>query len=145
MAFILAMMLVKRVGDHHVSQRHQRAPVIAAIIVLVVVCVSVAAFNGADARLVALGAAALATVAILGVITKPLQWKISFHSAVAAGSTVALVLSLDDKILVIAIGAAATLIISIARVIVHAHTAYQVLAGGVVGVLTVACAFAVLV
>ncbi|WP_157549741.1 hypothetical protein [Nonomuraea candida] len=90
-------------GDWHIGERSQRPKLVAVIVALVVLALALLAALGAPRVMVACVTIMLATLAVVGPIT--LRWKISFHTAVAAGSVVMLAWVLPWPAVVLAAGA----------------------------------------
>ncbi|WP_269047843.1 phosphatase PAP2 family protein [Paenarthrobacter sp. Z7-10] len=118
-----------RVSDHHVSQRTQRAPVLAAVlgsmIIGTVLLVGIGAPSGLYLMILGL-ALGLVTVLVIN-----LFWKLSIHAAVGAYFTAALV-ALFGPLLILT--AAVPLLVGWSRVRLGAHTTAQVCCGWIVGV-----------
>ncbi|GAB2468053.1 hypothetical protein GCM10027187_40300 [Streptosporangium sandarakinum] len=117
-------------GDWHIGERSQRPKLVAVIVALVVLTLALLMVLGAPAVMVASVAIMLATLAVVGPIT--LRWKISFHSAVAAGAVVMLTAVLPAAPVLVA-GAVAVALIGWSRIVLGDHTVRQVLAGAAAG------------
>ncbi|MFG1694050.1 hypothetical protein [Nonomuraea sp. NPDC049309] len=124
-------------GDWHIGERSQRPKLIAVIVALVVVALALLVALGAPVVMVACVVIMLATLAVVGPVT--LAWKISFHTAVAAGSVVMLAWVLPWPGVVLAAGAVVVGLIGWARTALRDHTPAQAVAGAAAG----ACATAV--
>ncbi|WP_285777991.1 phosphatase PAP2 family protein [Microtetraspora sp. NBRC 13810] len=122
-------------GDRHITDRAQRARLIAVTIPLVLLALCLLAVLGAPRLAVVTVAAMLVALAVIGPITVALKWKISFHAAVSAGSVVVLAHVLPPAA-VTAAGALLVALIGWARVSLGDHTVSQVLAGTAVGTAT---------
>ena len=125
---LLALVRAGRVTDHHVSQRTQRAPVLAMAVGCVLAGLAVLAVLGAPASVLAMTVAIVAGIAFLAVVS--LWWKVSGHASAIASSTTAAVLLLGPDwwplfLLVPLVGWS--------RVALGAHTLGQVVAGALVG------------
>ncbi|MEV0379742.1 phosphatase PAP2 family protein [Nonomuraea sp. NPDC050643] len=118
-------------GDWHIGERSQRPKLVAVIVTLVVLALTLLVVLGAPMVMVACVAIMLATLAVVGPIT--LAWKISFHTAVAAGSVMMLAWVLPRPLLVLAVGGVVVALIGWARVKIRDHTPAQVLAGTAAG------------
>ena len=127
---LLAGVRSGRFGDKHVGDRAQRPKLIGLIIVLVVAVLAVMVMLGAPRLMVAGAAAMLSTLAVTGPVT--LWWKISFHTAVAAGGVVMLAWVLPP-VPVYAAGVALVAALAWSRVVIRDHTAAQTVAGAVAG------------
>ncbi|MBE1566513.1 hypothetical protein [Nonomuraea africana] len=119
-----------RFGNRHITTRSERPKLIAVIVALVVAALVLLAVLGAPMVMVACVAIMLATLAVVGPIT--LVWKISFHTAVAAGSVVMLA-KLLPAVPVWVLGGLVVAAIGWSRVAINDHTAAQVSAGAVAG------------
>ncbi|MGI5281719.1 hypothetical protein ACQEVF_59260 [Nonomuraea polychroma] len=118
-------------GDWHIGERSQRPKLVAVIVTLVVLALTLLVVLGAPMVMVACVAIMLATLAVVGPIT--LVWKISFHTAVAAGSVVMLAWVLPWPLLAFAVGGVVVALIGWARAEIRDHTPAQVLAGAAAG------------
>ena len=114
---------------------HRLAPIVLTA-VSVAVGVTLLVLLGAPRDLVALVGAMLAGLAATGLVTT--VWKISMHTAVAAGASVILALVFGPWLLL-----TLTLPIGVgwSRVHPHAHTLAQVIAGGILGGVIAAAIF----
>ncbi|MFI9845184.1 hypothetical protein ACIHFD_49755 [Nonomuraea sp. NPDC051941] len=144
-AVIAAGVKSGRFGNHHITERSQRPKLIVIIVVLVVVALALLVVLGAPQVMVACVAIMLATLAVLGPITVA-GWKISFHTAVAAGSfvMVAAVLPGGWMYVVGVLGAAAVGLIGWSRAVLGDHTPAQTLAGAAAGAAATLATLAVL-
>jgi hypothetical protein len=118
-------------GDWHIGDRSQRPKLVAVIVALVVLALALLVALGAPMVMVACVAIMLATLAVVGSIT--LAWKISFHTAVAAGSVVMLTWLLPWQLVVLAVGSTVVALIGWARAVIRDHTPAQALAGAAGG------------
>ncbi|GIH63813.1 hypothetical protein Msi02_46300 [Microbispora siamensis] len=119
-----------RFGDKHVKDRAQRPKLIALIVVLVGTVLALMVMLGAPRLMVAGATAMLSTLAVTGPVT--LWWKISFHTAVAAGGVVMLAWILPP-VPVYAAGAVLVAALAWSRVVIRDHTLAQTVAGAMVG------------
>ncbi|WP_285035167.1 phosphatidic acid phosphatase [Plantibacter sp. ME-Dv--P-095] len=114
-----------RVSGRFVSDRRQRGPILACVLVSVVLGVSLLVWLGADARLLAVGIAAI--IGLLVVTAVNLAWKLSIHAAIAAFVAIlqfgSLPVALAATLLLV------PLVVGWARVREGAHTTAQVIAG----------------
>jgi hypothetical protein len=117
-------------GDWHIGERSQRPRLVAVIVALVVLALGLLVVLGASRVMVACVAIMLATLAVVGPVT--LVWKISFHTAVAAGSVAMLAWVLPVLPTLLA-GGAIVALIAWSRVVIRDHTPAQVVAGTVAG------------
>lgn len=117
-----------RLGDRHLSKRQERPVMMVIGLVSVTVGLLLTWWLGAPRALFALVAAMVAGVAVALAIT--IFWKISIHTACAAGTLAILILEFGP-----ALWALLPLVLAIAwaRVALRDHTSGQVGAGAVVG------------
>ncbi|MEH1026239.1 phosphatase PAP2 family protein [Micromonospora profundi] len=138
-AYILGGVRRGRFTDHHIGRREQRrvpllvglGSVTAGLVLLTVL--------GAPRPLLALAVAGL--VGLVVAVSVSHWWKMSIHSAVAAGTLVILAMTFGRGFLV---AAPLLAVVGWSRVRLRDHTVPQVLAGGVVGALIAALAFGLL-
>ncbi|WP_412540837.1 phosphoesterase PA-phosphatase [Longispora sp. K20-0274] len=129
-AVIRVFMRLGRIeGDHHIGDRRQRRLPLLFAMLSVLLGVVALWLLGAPREVVAIGAVMLAVLAGTGLVNA-VWWKLSAHTAVAAGSAAVLVLLFGPVLLVTApvVGA-----IAWSRVRLRDHTTAQVLAGIVLG------------
>ncbi|GIG59878.1 hypothetical protein Lfu02_42500 [Longispora fulva] len=112
-------------GDHHIGDRRQRTVPLLFAMLSVLLGVLALHFLGAPREDVAIGAVMLAVLLVTGVVNA-LWWKLSAHTAVAAGSVAVLVLLFGAALLVAVPVVAA---VAWSRVRLRDHTTAQVLAG----------------
>ena len=117
-----------RLSDRHIGVREQRTKPLAVGLVSVLVGLALLELFGAPRELVALVVASFVGGLIATVINH--FWKLSVHAGVAAGSMLVLVLAfgpflLTTVVVVVAVGWS--------RVRLRDHTAWQVIAGTVIG------------
>ena len=139
MAYIVRGVRRGHITDHHVGVRQQRrTPLIVGLVSVSVGCV-VMALLGAPRELLALLVAGI--VGLVVSVTISHWWKISLHTAVAAGSITILVLVFGPLLLPLAV-----LLVPIAwaRVTLTDHTIAQVISGACVGTIIAATAFTAL-
>jgi hypothetical protein len=117
-----------RLGDHHLSKRQERPIMMVIGLVSVTIGLLLTWWLGAPRDLFALVAAMVAGVAVALAIT--IFWKISIHTACAAGTLAILVLEFGP-----AMWALLSLVVAIAwaRVTLRDHSLLQVTVGAVVG------------
>ncbi|MFJ6002304.1 phosphatidic acid phosphatase [Arthrobacter sp. NPDC092385] len=137
LAGVLLLVRSGHLSDHHISDRRQRAPVLAATLVSIAAGLGVLALLDTPRAVLA---AVLSTVAgVVAVLVVNLWWKLSAHCAVAAFVTV-------GSFSLFGTGAAPLALMSAAvgwsRVRLGAHTPAQVAAGYLVGAV-IGAAFAV--
>lgn len=128
--FLILIWLVKagKVVDHHVSERSQRAPVLAMSIVCILTGFGVLVLLGAPGSVLAMVLALVAGIAVLALVS--LSWKVSGHAAAVSSAAVSVLLLFGPAwwplmLVVPAVGWA--------RVKLRAHTLAQVIAGAVFG------------
>ncbi|MER5649627.1 hypothetical protein [Streptosporangium sp. NPDC002524] len=119
-----------RFNNRHVTERSQRPWLVGVIVALVLAALALLAALGAPWVMVACVTIMLVTLAVVGPIT--LAWKISFHTAVAAGSVVMLA-HLLSAVPVYVVGVLLVAAIGWSRVVIRDHTPAQVTAGAIAG------------
>ncbi|MBQ1074207.1 phosphatase PAP2 family protein [Micromonospora sp. C31] len=136
-AYILGGVRRGRLTDHHVGVREQRRVPLLIGLCSVAAGLALLAVLGAPRPVLALATAGL--VGLVVAVTVSHWWKMSIHSAVAAGSLVVLVLTFGARSL-----AAAPLLVLVgwSRVRLRDHTVPQVVAGLALGALVAALVFA---
>lgn len=127
-AFLLHGVRHGRYTDRHVPLRQQRTVPLAVAGASVIAGVALLALLGAPQVLTALAVAMLVGLALTVAITQ--AWKISVHTAVAAGSATILTLVYGGPLATTALLVAAT---GWSRVVLRAHTTAQVTAGALLG------------
>lgn len=130
--FLCVILLARRgrLSDHHISVRTQRAPVLAGACLSLAIGLIVLQILSAPLRLTFMIISVLA--GILAVLSVNLVWKLSAHAAVASFFMVAMVVLFGWAGV---FSAVVPLAVGWSRVRLGAHTAAQVIAGTVVGVL----------
>ena len=141
MAYIAGGIRVSRISDHHVTERAQRPAVMAFILGTLLVGLLAEVLLSAPADVVALTCAMVATLLALAVVTVVVHWKISVHTAVAAGSVVMLATALGGAWLLLLV---LVPVVMWSRVELDDHSPSQVLAGAVLGAALAGAAFALL-
>ncbi|RLK24358.1 PAP2 superfamily protein [Micromonospora sp. M71_S20] len=136
-AYILGGVRRGRLTDHHVGVREQRRVPLLFGLCSVAAGLALLAVLGAPRPVLALAAAGL--VGLVVAVTVSHWWKMSIHSAVAAGTVVVLVLTFGAGLL-----ATAPLLVLVgwSRVRLRDHTVPQVVAGLALGALVAALIFA---
>lgn len=127
---IVAMMARRRVADVHVTNRAERTAVLAGIIVLAVAALVIELVAAAPSWVIAMTAAGVATIGLIGAITVAGRWKISVHTAVA-GAWIVLGAGLITPWVLLA--APLAVLIAWSRLILRDHTRSQALAGAALG------------
>lgn len=128
--YAIMMLGIRRghLGDRHLSKRQERPVMMVIGLVSVTIGLLLTWWLGAPRALFALVAAMVAGVAVALAIT--IFWKISIHTACAAGTLAILVLEFGPAMWALLPLVAA---IAWARVALRDHSSSQVIAGGVVG------------
>jgi membrane-associated phospholipid phosphatase len=128
LAAVVLLVRLGKVTDHHVSDRRQRAPVLAMAVVSLLAGLCLLLALNAPRSVIAMVLATVGGVAVLAVIS--LFWKISGHAGSIAFATAVAVLMLGApwSPLLLLIPA-----VCWSRVVLRAHTVAQVVAGAVVG------------
>jgi membrane-associated phospholipid phosphatase len=126
--------------DRHVRVREQRLWPLTFALASIILCLTVLFLAGAPRAIGALVIAMTAGLVVTLAVTT--VWKISVHSAVAAGSAVCL--SIQWGTLGAAMVFVAALAVAWSRIQLRAHTPAQVLAGAVLGAGVAAGLFATL-
>ena len=127
-AYIVAGVRGRRLTDHHIGLREQRTVPLLVGILSVVGGLVLLQLLGAPRQLFALVVAMLA--GLIATVLVTVVWKISVHSAVAAGTAVIVVQVFAVPALVVAPVVA---LVACARVASHDHTVAQVVAGAAMG------------
>ncbi|PZF97138.1 phosphatase PAP2 family protein [Micromonospora deserti] len=138
-AYIVGGVRRGRLTDHHVGLREQRRVPLLIGLCSVAAGLALLAALGAPRPVLALAAAGVAGLAVAVAVSH--RWKMSIHSAVAAGTVVVLVLTFGVRLLVTA---PLLLVVGWSRVRLRDHTPAQVLAGGLLGGLIATAVFATL-
>ncbi|MFG1881903.1 phosphoesterase PA-phosphatase [Micromonospora sp. NPDC049102] len=143
-AAVIPVLLIKRGvsagrwADRHLGVRSHRLTVMTLILTSVGIGIGAMAVGDAPRAVIALTLAMFATLAALAVVT--LRWKISVHTAVAAGATT----MLASQLPALAIAALAVVVAAVgwSRVALHDHTTAQVVDGGLLGTIVAGLIFA---
>jgi membrane-associated phospholipid phosphatase len=128
LAAVILLVRLGKVTDHHVSDRRQRAPVLAMSVVSLLAGLAVLLAINAPYSVIVVVLAIVGGVVILAVIS--LFWKISGHAGAIALTTVISVLILGVQWLPLLLLVPA---VGWSRVVLRAHTVAQVVAGALVG------------
>ncbi|MFC9334591.1 phosphatase PAP2 family protein [Arthrobacter sp. NPDC057009] len=128
LAAVVLLVRLGKVTDHHVSDRRQRAPVLAMSVVSLLAGLAVLLAINAPYSVIVVVLAIVGGVVVLAVIS--LFWKISGHAGATALTTVISVLILGVQWLPLLLLVPA---VAWSRVVLRAHTVAQVVAGAVVG------------
>lgn len=143
MGLILAGVYASRVGDHHVTNRAERPLIVALILAIVFVGLAIEILVAAPRPIVGFTGAAAATLVVIGLITTVGRWKVSVHTAVAAGISVMLAAEFTPWWLLVA--AVTVPAIGWSRVRLDDHTPGQVLVGALVGATTASFVYTLVV
>ena len=138
---IFGALAVRRISDHHVTDRDERPLIMAAILSSLVLGLVVCLAGDAPGPVTAVDAAMLATLSVLAVITITARWKVSVHSAVWAGIAAMLALTFGPWAL---LSALAVPVVVWGRVHVRDHTLAQALVGATTGALVAGITFALI-
>ncbi|MGC5017426.1 phosphatase PAP2 family protein [Micromonospora sp. DT47] len=138
-AYIVGGVRRGRLTDHHVGVREQRRVPLLFGLASAAAGLALLAALGAPRPVLALVAAGV--VGLVVAVSVSHWWKMSIHSAVAAGTVVVLVLTFGRRMLVVAPLLA---VVGWSRVRLRDHTVAQVVAGGVVGGLVAGVVFGAL-
>lgn len=138
-AYVLSGVRRGRFTDHHVGRREQRRVPLLFGLVSAAAGLALLAALGAPRPVLAL--VATGVVGLVVAVSVSHWWKMSIHSAVAAGTLVVLVLTFGPRLLpaVPLLG-----VVGWSRVRLRDHTVAQVVAGGLVGALVAGLVFAAL-
>ncbi|UKA54285.1 phosphatase PAP2 family protein [Arthrobacter sp. FW305-BF8] len=128
LAAVVLLVRLGKVTDHHVSNREQRAPVLAMTVVSLLAGLAVLLAINAPYSVIVVVLAIVGGVVVLAVIS--LFWKISGHAGAIALTTVIAVLILGAPWLPLLLLIPA---VGWSRVVLRAHTVAQVVAGALVG------------
>ncbi|MEV1145593.1 phosphatase PAP2 family protein [Micromonospora sp. NPDC049799] len=135
-AYILGGVRRGRLTDHHVGLREQRR--VPLLVGLCSVAAGTALLAALDAPRPVLALAAAGAVGLIVAVAVSHWWKMSIHTAVAAGSVVVLVVTFGP---LLAATAPLLALVGWSRVRLRDHTVPQVLAGGALGALVAAVVF----
>lgn len=128
LAAVVLLVRLGKVTDRHVSDRRQRAPVLAMSVISLLAGLAVLLAINAPYSVIVVVLAIVGGVVILAVIS--LFWKISGHAGAIALTTVISVLILGVQWLPLLLLVPA---VGWSRVVLRAHTVAQVVAGALVG------------
>jgi membrane-associated phospholipid phosphatase len=130
---LLGLVRLGRVTDHHVSNRHQRAPVLLMALASVIAGLVVLEAVGAPRSVVVMVLAIVAGIVVLAAVSP--FWKISGHAAAVSSAAMICVLMLGPAWLPLL---ALIPAVGWSRVVLRAHTRAQVVAGSLFGTLVMA-------
>ena len=128
LAAVVLLVRLGKVTDHHVSDRKQRAPVLAMSVVSLLAGLAVLLSINAPYSVIVVVLAIVGGVVVLAVIS--LFWKISGHAGAMALTAVISVLILGVQWLPLLLLVPA---VGWSRVVLRAHTVAQVVAGALIG------------
>lgn len=135
-AYLRQQMRSGKVSDHNVRVREQRPLFLFVSIVCILLALIIVTAGGAPQELRALVAAQATGLIVFTIVT--FIWKISFHTGVAAGTVVILVLAFGMRLLMLA---PIIMLSAWARVTLRDHTPAQVMAGAMLGALVAGTVF----
>ena len=125
---VIVLVRLGRVTDHHVSDRHQRAPVLVMALGSIFAGLAVLAGLGAPVSVVAMVLTVVGGVAVIAAVSP--FWKISGHAAAVSCAVVVTLLMLGQAWLPLLI---LVPVVGWSRVFLRAHTVPQVVAGSLFG------------
>ncbi|MFJ4229106.1 phosphatase PAP2 family protein [Paenarthrobacter nicotinovorans] len=133
LAYVLVMVKLGRISDHHVSDRRQRPALLLMALVSVVTGLLVLQLIGGPVSVSVMIIALIAGIAVLAVVSA--FWKMSGHASALAAAVVIAVLMFGPAwlplfVLVPAVGWS--------RLVLRAHTLGQVIAGSLFGGIVIA-------
>lgn len=133
LAYVLVMVKLGRISDHHVSDRRQRPALLLMALVSVVTGLVVLQLIGGPVSVSVMIIALIAGIAVLAVVSA--FWKMSGHASALAAAVVIAVLMFGPAwlplfVLVPAVGWS--------RLVLRAHTLGQVIAGSLFGGIVIA-------
>ncbi|MFJ5957770.1 phosphatase PAP2 family protein [Paenarthrobacter sp. NPDC092416] len=133
LAYVLVMVKLGRITDHHVSDRRQRTPLLLLALVSVVAGLFVLQALKGPASVSVMIIALIGGIAVLAIVSA--FWKMSGHASAIAAAAVIVVMMfgpawLPALLLVPAVGWS--------RVVLRAHTLGQVIAGSLFGGVVIA-------
>ncbi|MFC8041040.1 phosphatidic acid phosphatase [Paenarthrobacter sp. NPDC057355] len=133
LAYVLVMVKLGRISDHHVSDRRQRPALLLMTLVSVVAGLVVLQLLGAPVSVSVMIIALIGGIAVLAVVSA--FWKMSGHASALAAAVVIAVLMFGPAwlplfVLVPAVGWS--------RLVLRAHTLAQVIAGSLFGGIVIA-------
>ncbi|SCG61366.1 phosphatase PAP2 family protein [Micromonospora coxensis] len=138
-AYILGGVRRGRLTDHHVGVREQRRVPLLFGLASAAAGLALLAALGAPRPVLALVAAGVVGLVVAVAVSH--WWKMSIHTAVAAGAVVVLALTFGPRLLAVA---PLPVLAGWSRVRLRAHTVPQVVVGGVVGAAVAGLVFAAL-
>ena len=130
---LLGLVRLGKVTDHHVSNRHQRAPVLLMALASVIAGLVVLEAVGAPRSVVVMVLAIVAGIVVLAAVSP--FWKMSGHAAAVSSAAAICVLMLGPAWLPLLVLIPA---VGWSRVVLRAHTRAQVVAGSLFGILVMA-------
>lgn len=133
MSYVLVMVKLGKITDHHVSDRRQRPMLLLLALVSVVAGLLVLQLLKGPVSVSAMIIALIAGIAILAVVSA--FWKMSGHASAIAAAAVIVVLMFGPLWLPVLLVVPA---VGWSRVVVRAHTLAQVIAGSLFGGVVIA-------
>ncbi|KHL01475.1 phosphatase PAP2 family protein [Sinomonas humi] len=125
---LLLLVRVGKVTDHHVSDRRQRGPVLAAAILCVLLGLAVLLLLRAPASVIAMVLALIGGLALLALVS--LVWKVSGHAAAITSAAVSVMFLFGAAWWPVLLLVPAVIW---SRLVLRAHTPAQLAAGAVFG------------
>ncbi|MFF2844587.1 phosphatidic acid phosphatase [Paenarthrobacter sp. NPDC057981] len=133
LAYVLVMVKLGRISDHHVSDRRQRPALLLMALVSVVTGLLVLQLVGGPVSVSVMIIALIAGIAVLAVVSA--FWKMSGHASALAAAVVIAVLMFGPPWLPLLILVPA---VGWSRLVLRAHTLGQVIAGSLFGGIVIA-------
>ncbi|CAM4333496.1 phosphatase PAP2 family protein [Nocardia ninae] len=130
MALIFVGMRFGSANDHHVTDIKGRRWVLPGSLAIVAVGLVIEVLADAPRELIAWLVACVAMLVVVAVVTIVGRWKVSVHTAVAAGNTVLLAMMISPWLLS---AVPVTAVIAWSRVYLGDHTRGQVIVGALLG------------
>jgi membrane-associated phospholipid phosphatase len=133
LAYVLLLVKLGRVPDHHISDRAKRAPVLFAALASVIVGLGVLHVVGAPVSVSVMVLSLIAGIVVTAVVS--LFWKLSGHASVIATAAVILALMFGPACLPLLL---LVPLVAWSRVVLGAHTVAQVVVGSLFGGVVIA-------
>ncbi|WP_308012478.1 phosphatase PAP2 family protein [Arthrobacter sp. M4] len=128
LAYVLVLVRLGKLSDHHVSERARRAPIMLAALVSVLLGLGVLGLTGAPLSVAIMVLAIIVGIVVVGVVS--LYWKISGHASVISSAAVILTLIFGPTCLLLL---PLVPLVAWSRVTLGAHTLAQVIVGCLFG------------
>ncbi|MFJ4287863.1 phosphatase PAP2 family protein [Paenarthrobacter nicotinovorans] len=133
LAYVLVMVKLGRISDHHVSDRRQRPALLLMALVSVVTGLLVLQLIGGPVSVSVMIIALIAGIAVLAVVSA--FWKMSGHASALAAAVVIAVLMFGPAWLPLFV---LVPVVGWSRLVLRAHTLGQVIAGSLFGGIVIA-------